>query len=47
LLKDAGAQAIMLGGADLALVFDERDAAFPIIDSAAIHADAIVRFATS
>jgi aspartate racemase len=47
LLKDAGAQAIMLGGADLALVFDERDAPFPIVDCAAIHADAIVRFATS
>jgi aspartate racemase len=47
LLKDSGAQAIMLGGTDLALVFDERDAAFPIIDCAAIHADAIAGFATS
>jgi aspartate racemase len=47
LLKDAGAEAIMLGGTDLALVFAERDAPFPIIDCAAIHADAITRFATS
>ena len=47
LLKDAGAQAIMLGGTDLALVFDERSTAFPIVDCAAIHADAIARFATS
>ena len=45
LLKDADAEAIMLGGTDLALVFNERDTAFPIIDCAAIHADAIARFA--
>jgi aspartate racemase len=47
LLKNAGAEAIMLGGTDLALVFGGRDAAFPIIDCAAIHADAIVRFAAA
>jgi aspartate racemase len=47
LLKDAGAEAIMLGGTDLALVFNERETAFPIIDCAAIHADAIARFATA
>ncbi|HEY2048021.1 MAG TPA: aspartate/glutamate racemase family protein [Caulobacteraceae bacterium] len=47
LLKDAGAEAIMLGGTDLALVFDERNAPFPLIDCAAIHADAIARFAAS
>jgi len=47
LLKDAGAEAIMLGGTDLALVFDERHTAFPIIDCAAIHADAIARFAAA
>jgi aspartate racemase len=47
LLKDAGAEAIMLGGTDLALVFDDRDASFPTIDCAAIHADAIVGFASS
>ena len=46
LLREAGAEAIMLGGADLALVFNERDSLFPIIDCAAIHADAIVRVAT-
>jgi aspartate racemase len=47
LLKDGGAEAIMLGGTDLALVFDQRETAFPIIDCAAIHADAIARFATA
>ena len=32
LLHTDGAQAIMLGGTDLALVFNENDAGFPIID---------------
>lgn len=45
LLTDAGAEAIMLGGTDLALVFNERETAFPMIDCAGIHADAIARFA--
>jgi aspartate racemase len=33
----------MLGGTDLALVFDERTSLFPLIDCAAIHAEAIVK----
>lgn len=41
LQQDHGAQAIMLGGTDLALVFNDDNAPFPIIDCAAIHADAI------
>lgn len=41
LMHDQAAEAVMLGGTDLALVFDERTAAFPLIDCAAIHADAI------
>jgi aspartate racemase len=45
LLNEAGVEAIMLGGTDLALVFNESETAFPIIDCAAIHADAIARFA--
>ena len=45
LLTEAGAEAIMLGGTDLALVFNQRDAAFPIVDCAAIHADAIAKAA--
>jgi aspartate/glutamate racemase len=32
LLHTAGAQAIMLGGTDLALAFNEKGAGFPIVD---------------
>ena len=46
LLTESGVEAIMLGGTDLALVFDERDTDFPLIDCAGIHADAIARLAT-
>ncbi len=46
LLNDSGVEAIMLGGTDLALVFNARDTDFPLIDCAAIHADAIARLAT-
>ncbi len=45
LLTEGGAQAIMLGGTDLALAFNESDAPFPLIDCAGIHADAIARLA--
>jgi aspartate racemase len=45
LLKESHAEAIMLGGTDLALVFNEQDAEFPLIDCAGIHADAIANFA--
>lgn len=45
LLHTAGAQAIMLGGTDLALAFNEKDAGFPIVDCAGIHADAIAGLA--
>jgi len=44
-LKEAGAEAIMLGGTDLALVLGELQAAFPVVDCAAIHADAISKAA--
>jgi len=37
----------MLGGTDLALAFNQQDAAFPLVDCAAIHVDAIVRLAIS
>ena len=43
LLADERVEAIMLGGTDLALAFNEREATFPIIDCAGIHADAIAR----
>jgi len=40
-LIDAGAEAILLGGTDLALAFDAATAPFPLVDCAAIHAGAI------
>ena len=46
LLKQSGVEAIMLAGTDLALVFNERDTEFPLIDCAGIHADAIAKLAT-
>jgi aspartate racemase len=45
LLNESGVDAIMLGGTDLALAFNERDTDFPRIDSAGIHADAIAKLA--
>ena len=39
--------AVMMGGTDLALVYDEESALFPIIDCAAVHVDAIARYATA
>jgi aspartate racemase len=45
LLKDSGVEAIMLGGTDLALVFDEQTSEFPLVDCAGIHVEAIVRSA--
>ncbi len=45
LLDEAGCEAIMLGGTDLAIVFSERDAPFPLVDCAGIHADEIARLA--
>lgn len=41
LISDQGVDAIMLGGTDLALVFDSRDTDFAIIDCAGIHIDAL------
>ena len=38
----AGVDAILLGGTDLALVYDEATADFPVVDCAAIHAEAVV-----
>ena len=44
-INQAGVDAIMLGGTDLALVYREGETQFPIVDCAAIHVDAIVRHA--
>jgi aspartate racemase len=45
LLKDKGVEAIMLGGTDLALVFNEQTSDFSLVDCAGIHVAAIVRLA--
>ena len=45
LLGESGVEAIMLGGTDLVLAFNERDTEFPLIDCAGIHADAIAKLA--
>ena len=45
LLGNQGVEAIMLGGTDLALAFNEQTTDFPLIDCAGIHADAIARLA--
>ncbi len=42
---DDEVDAIVLGGTDLALVYQAGNAPFPVVDCAAIHVDAIVRFA--
>jgi aspartate racemase len=45
LIEENGAEAIMLGGTDLALVLSQDDAPFPLVDCAAIHVDAIAKLA--
>jgi aspartate racemase len=47
LLGESGVEAIMLGGTDLVLAFNERDTEFPLIDCASIHADAIAKLAAT
>lgn len=45
LLSGRGAEAILLGGTDLALAFNEQYEEFPVVDCAGVHADAIARHA--
>ena len=47
MIETHGAQAIMMGGTDLALVYNSENAPFPIIDCADIHVGAIVQKAAS
>jgi aspartate racemase len=37
------AEAVLIAGTDLAMVFTESNAGFPMIDCARVHIDAIVR----
>ena len=46
LIESEGVEAVMMGGTDLALAYREGETDFPIVDCAAVHVDAIVRFAT-
>ena len=41
LVEEQGAEAIMLGGTDLFLAFQGREAPFPLVDCADIHVSAI------
>ena len=43
LIKRDGAEAVLLAGTDLSMVFDENNAGFPTIDCAAVHVAAITR----
>jgi aspartate racemase len=45
LMVEQGAEAIMLGGTDLALAFDETTTPFPIVDCAGIHVNSIAKAA--
>ena len=45
LVRENGATAILLGGTDLNLVYDGITTGYQVIDSAAAHADAIVKAA--
>ncbi|MGC1468644.1 MAG: aspartate/glutamate racemase family protein [Sphingorhabdus sp.] len=45
LLQDERVEAILLGGTDLALIFDPATSEIPVIDCAAIHADALAALA--
>ncbi|MBC7441724.1 MAG: aspartate/glutamate racemase family protein [Ramlibacter sp.] len=45
LLEENDVEAIMLGGTDLALAFNQQTTDFQLVDCAGIHADAIARWA--
>jgi aspartate racemase len=45
LVDDFGVDAVLMGGTDLALVYDEATSRFPIVDCAAIHARKVVSVA--
>lgn len=47
LFEEAEVDAIMLGGTDLVLVYDDHQTDFPLVDCAAIHVQAVVQTATS
>lgn len=44
-LMARGAEAVLLGGTDLSVVFDRGEVGYPVIDGAVVHAEAIARVA--
>ncbi len=45
LVREQGAEAVLLGGTDLNLIYDGAGLDFPVIDSALVHVEAIVNVA--
>ena len=45
LAREQGAEAVLLGGTDLNLVFDGTPRGYPVVDSALVHVEAIVKVA--
>jgi aspartate racemase len=43
LVRERGAEVVLLGGTDLFLAFQGRDAGFPVLDCADVHVEAIYR----
>ena len=41
LCRDQGADAVLLAGTDLFVAFEGHDPGFPVLDSAAIHIEAL------
>jgi aspartate racemase len=41
LCREQGAELVLLGGTDLFLAFQGRDAGFPVLDCADVHVEAI------
>ncbi len=46
MVRDQGAQAILLAGTDLGLAFDNQEAGYPVIDALNVHVEALVKMAT-
>ena len=42
LIEEFGVDAVLMGGTDLALIYDEETSVFPIVDCAAIHSRKVV-----
>jgi aspartate racemase len=43
LCQEQGAEAVLLGGTDLCLAFQDHNCGFPVIDCADVHIDALYK----